>query len=151
MRVSLKMIEGGQGLFASADDVKRYVTAGRAVFSLKSLATGAHYTFRVTASDDGKVRFVSLLTSPDHFTYMGIVGENGSFHLTRKSAYGVDSTPVKAFTYFWRHLWERGTVPPQLEVRHEGHCGRCNRPLTHPDSLLRGIGPECAAIMGVEM
>jgi len=29
-------------------------------------------------------------------------------------------------------------------ILREGRCIRCNRKLTHPDSILSGIGPECA-------
>lgn len=32
-----------------------------------------------------------------------------------------------------------------LTYHFEGHCRKCNRPLTHPDSIHTGIGPECRA------
>lgn len=37
----------------------------------------------------------------------------------------------------------------KVEVWHEGRCGRCARRLTVPASILIGIGPECAEIMGL--
>lgn len=37
----------------------------------------------------------------------------------------------------------------RIEVWHEGRCGRCARRLTVPESILIGIGPECAEIMGL--
>lgn len=36
----------------------------------------------------------------------------------------------------------------QLEYYHMGHCGRCNRELTVPESIINGIGPECAKKVG---
>jgi hypothetical protein len=36
---------------------------------------------------------------------------------------------------------------PQLIVHHENHCGRCGRTLTVPESVERGIGPDCLAKM----
>ena len=35
-----------------------------------------------------------------------------------------------------------------FEIMHEGRCCRCNRTLTHPDSIKTGIGPECAKHFG---
>lgn len=32
-------------------------------------------------------------------------------------------------------------------VKASKRCARCNRKLTTPDSLARGVGPECAAIL----
>lgn len=32
----------------------------------------------------------------------------------------------------------------RVEVWHDGKCGRCRRDLTVPESVARGLGPECA-------
>lgn len=37
----------------------------------------------------------------------------------------------------------------KMEYYHVGRCGRCARPLTVPESILNGIGPDCAAKYGV--
>lgn len=37
----------------------------------------------------------------------------------------------------------------KVEIWHEGRCGRCARRLTVPASIVIGIGPECAEIMGL--
>ena len=61
-----------------------FLLAGRAVFTLKSKKTDRHYTYRVSRKkDDGKqatslLWFVSLMTAPDHFSYIGILGARGS-------------------------------------------------------------------------
>ena len=92
--------------------------------------------------------FVSLLSGPDNesdFVYLGMVSDN-VFRLTRKSRMTSDSLPVRAFTWAFTKLVQR-TMPPQLEVWHEGRCGRCNRKLTVPESVAAGIGPECAGRM----
>jgi hypothetical protein len=36
-----------------------------------------------------------------------------------------------------------------LEISHEGRCGHCARLITTPGSLASGIGPECAAKVGM--
>jgi hypothetical protein len=39
----------------------------------------------------------------------------------------------------------QGKTPAEvdLEVWHEGRCGACGRRLTVPESIERGLGPEC--------
>jgi hypothetical protein len=38
-----------------------------------------------------------------------------------------------------------GPMPAELEVWHQGSCGKCGRPLTVPESIASGIGPVCAS------
>jgi hypothetical protein len=47
-----------------------------------------------------------------------------------------------AFAWFWDRL-RNGNLPEQVEVHHEGRCGRCGRALTVPESIESGFGPEC--------
>lgn len=132
-------------IFVSPDAAADYVLAGKAKFTVKSLVTGDHYTFRMEKADDKDLWFVSLLTLGDTFTYMGVVDGNPlGFRLTRKSQYREDSTPVRVFAWSFGNVVLRRKFPDNLEVRHEGSCGKCGRPLTRPDSIDRGIGPECA-------
>jgi len=37
----------------------------------------------------------------------------------------------------------------RYNVRLAKRCSRCNRKLTHPDSLVTGIGPECSEKLGL--
>lgn len=140
--------------FTSPDDARAYALAGHATLTMSSLKTGARYTFRISRAknrDTGEPQdlwFVALLAGPDNegdYQYVGRL--SGTLRLTGKSRFSADSTPVRAFQYFWKHL-AAGQMPPQMEVRHEGQCGRCGRKLTVPESIDRGIGPECALKMG---
>jgi hypothetical protein len=141
-------------MFQIAADVKTYTLAGNATITLSSLRTGARYTFKIGRAEDDAgnpkdVWFVGLLTGPDNYAdyqYMGVVS-NGTFKLTAKSKYGADSVPVRAFQFFWKHI-AQDRMPPEMEIRHEGACGRCGRKLTVPASIDRGIGPECWGKMG---
>ena len=122
--------------------IKAFLGAGKATVTLQSQATDNHYTYRVIKKDD--VSLVLILTGGDQeFTYLGMIGNRG-FTLTPKSRLNNGSVPVKAFRYFYDNVIGAGRLPSQLTVRHEGKCGRCGRPLTHPDSIDSGIGPECA-------
>jgi hypothetical protein len=35
------------------------------------------------------------------------------------------------------------TLPDKVHILHEGLCGKCGRPLTHPISIECGLGPTC--------
>lgn len=121
--------------------IKAFAFAGRAVLTLRSKRTSAHYTYRLCRKPDASILFVSLLTGPEEYNYLGTIFPDG-FRLTAKSTMRPDSTPVRAFQYFLRNL-SAGTIPEELEVRHEGRCGKCGRPLTHPESIDTGLGPIC--------
>lgn len=144
--------------FANIKDAKAYALAGNATITLQSLKTGAHFTYKVQAPNkrtekggivldhEDPTRFVKVLASGSaddgQFIYLGVI-RDGKFTTTRASKHMIDAPSVKAFAYFMA-IHELG----QLVVRHENHCGRCGRTLTHPESIDRGIGPECAGKMG---
>lgn len=146
-------------MFTTAQDAARFALAGAAIFTISSAKTGARYTYRVTAprdQDESSKRFVGLLTGPDNgadYTYLGTMDDvrNPDFRLTKKSRMSDDSAPVRAFRFVCQRVFAHpdAPLPDGLEIRHEGRCGKCNRKLTVPESIDRGIGPECAARMGM--
>jgi hypothetical protein len=145
-------------MFQNANDVKTYALAGHSTLTLTSQRTGARYTYKVSKAKGDRLPppgasselwFVGLLSGPDNesdYTYVGMI--NGTFKTTAKSRFKDDAVPVRAFRYFWQHV-DAGRLPPEVEIRHCGRCGRCGRTLTVPESIDRGIGPECASKMGV--
>lgn len=132
---------------------KRFVTAGRAIFTVVSRETGRSYTYRVNRKKGrdgrGDVFFVSLLTGPDNlrdYTYLGMLDpERLEVRLTGKSAYREDSLPVVGAR---RAMDAVLGMEAGVEVMHAGRCGRCGRQLTVPSSIESGLGPECEARMG---
>ena len=125
----------------------RFMTAGRAVFTLTSKRTGTSYTYRVVRSEerdgcDGPL-FVSVLTGPDNtrdYCYMGILNVAARrVHRTGKSRIERGAPSFAAFEWFLRHL-----DSDRVEFRHCGRCARCGRQLTVPSSVDSGFGPECA-------
>jgi hypothetical protein len=135
-------------------DILSFIVAGNATFTLSGRTT--RFTYRVRANDAGTLFFVGVLSGPDNnadYSYLGTLrsarGEN--LTLTKKSRAGDDAQSVRAFRWFWRALTEKDEASlAKVEFRHEGRCGRCNRLLTVPESLDRGIGPECWERMGGE-
>lgn len=125
-------------------NARRFILAGNARVTLESAKTGARYTYRVRQKEDG-FYFVSVLTGSDNeadYTYLGTIRDARYAH-GRKSCIGADAPSAKAFEWAWPRL-AAGAAPVGLNVWHEGRCGRCNRPLTVPESIASGFGPECA-------
>jgi hypothetical protein len=132
--------------------IKNFALGGNAYFTLESKTTGTRFTFRMRRPDESKPVFVSLLNGPDNwsnYAYLGFI-KNGNFiHGTAKSKISAEAPSAKAFAWFWRTL---NTSPAKLATMafwHNGKCGCCGRHLTVPESVYTGLGPECAAKLGV--
>lgn len=131
---------------------KQFFAGGNATFTVQN-NKGQHYTFKIRQpKGDNKPHFVSLLTGPDNehsYTYLGILNlETAEVRLTAKSKMNNESVPVKVVRWALSKVWNNQTLPEGYDIRHEGRCGCCGRTLTTPESLDRGIGPECWARMG---
>jgi len=116
---------------------------------LESAKTGKWFTFRIRKSkkdDENSPFFVSVLSGPDNFanySYIGVItSDKKTFKLTQKSKVSSDAISYKAFNFFFVQL-VNGKIHEDLRVYHSGKCGRCGRKLTTPESINRGLGPEC--------
>lgn len=134
--------------------VAAYVFAGHATFTIVSLRTGERLTFKVTRADGddpGRPWFVALLRGPDNeadYSYLGCVfpdrgGAPGEYRRGRKSKIGAEAPSQRLAEWFFPRA-RAGAGLAQVEVWHEGRCGRCGRTLTVPESVASGIGPVCA-------
>jgi len=127
-----------------------FLLAGKATVTLKSEATGDHLTFQVrkwSKAKNGTMHFVSVRTGND-FAKIGVIRNGDRFwHDDDRTDLPHSDNRVKGFRYAFQHLCEKH-MPPKCEVWHEGSCGRCGRPLNDPESIERGIGPECLKKMG---
>jgi hypothetical protein len=127
----------------NAAQIKTFITAGKAVFTLQSVKSGTHFTYRLSSPKGKDVVFANVLTSPDVYTYAGLVASDRLVP-TKASKIGPNAPSFKALDWFLRNL-----DSDQVVFRHEGKCGKCGRALTTPESIDRGIGPECASKMGL--
>lgn len=101
-------------------------------------------------ADTDVTYFVNLLRGPNNerdFAYMGVMRRPGRFFWTQASGkVGRQAPAHKAIVWMLDALTcGRDVLGRQLEVWHEGRCGRCGRKLTVPESIAAGIGPECRA------
>jgi hypothetical protein len=144
-----------RGRLLDAAAVTRFALAGKATLTLVSEKTGARFTYRISANNDGTCHFVALLNGPDNesdYKYLGRISR-GIFWQGRKvpraGDISADAPSAKAFAWAWR-AFMKGAMPDHLEVWHESHCGRCGRRLTVPSSVSQGFGPECINKIGIE-
>lgn len=123
-------------------DVKQFVLAGNATFTLESGVTGMRYTYRITKANDADIWFVGVMLGPDNekYSYIAFFRKDMVIRTSSKARLHWNSKPVVVFRYFMERL---NRLPSNLHVYHSCKCGRCGRTLTTPDSITRGIGPEC--------
>jgi len=155
-----------EGRITNGNDLQRYLLAGNSRFTIVSAKTRTRYTYRVSLADrwwgDTTDKwFVSVLTSPDDYTYMCLVFSDYTCKWTRRSKISEDAPSAVAFKYLMNQIIARNNefgrdadgnfawnLPTVIEFYHSGRCGRCNRVLTVPESVMNGLGPECAGKVG---
>lgn len=135
-------------MFTSATTFKQFALAGNARFTIVSKRTNARFTFRVRRPDGDRPWFVSVLTGSDNesdYTFLGTIFPDGTYRKSPKSRITGMAPSAVGFDWFWKHLAADpfDLLPAQVDVHHEGRCGRCGRALTVPESIESGFGPEC--------
>lgn len=137
------------------DQINTFLQGGKATFTLESMTTGKHYTFKATKADNPSrngevVVFIAMLTGSDNsndFSYLGtmfVQHGNLTYRMTQKSP---NNKTAHAALGFFASLLNRDKDLEEhnLIFRHAGTCGVCGRKLTTPESIDSGIGPVCAA------
>ena len=130
---------------SALENPMRFALAGNATFTIVSTRTGARFTYKVNAAENGPMHFVKVLTGPDNiqdYRYLGFMRRGVYFHGGAKAKIGREAPSAVAFKWFWENL-SKGGVSSTMEIHHEGKCGRCGRALTVPESIQSGFGPEC--------
>lgn len=131
----------------------RFMLAGNAHVTFQSRRTGTRFTYRIRLADprhgdtNPPPHFVSVLTGPDEYSYLGCIYSSRVYAHGRKSKLSYGAESAVAFAWVWRTL-SGGKMHPELAIYHEGRCGACGRRLTTPESVTTGIGPICAKRLG---
>ncbi len=129
-----------EGKKLNNSEALNFIIAGNSTSTFLNRETDNRFTYKVKKSKDSDLFFVSVLTSPDVYTYIGYI--TNDFKLGKKSKISKDAQSVKVFNYIFRKL-KSGNLPEKIEIWHNGKCGKCGRKLTVPSSIDTGIGPEC--------
>jgi hypothetical protein len=132
--------------------IQRFIFAGNATLTVRSARSGARFTYKISEGNANSPRkplyFVRVLNGPDNesnFGYLGYIKDNTFIHGKEKAVAKEDAPSVVAFRWSFSQIM-CGTLPAELEIWHEGRCGRCGRKLTVPESVATGLGPECATM-----
>jgi hypothetical protein len=142
--------------------IREFALAGLAYLTLVSVKTQVRFTYEVKNTPEPEPgqkpspvsHFVGLLTRPDGefpYQYLGHIfeprdgGDIGNYRHGKKAKIDETAPSAMAFKWFFEKVIVDGKTPEAigLEVWHEGRCGKCGRRLTVPESIARGIGPEC--------
>ena len=133
-----------------------FLFAGRAVFTITK-PDRTHQTYQITHKDaeNGfpEAWFLKVVEGGQR-TYIGKISRrDGKVKMTKASAERfstTDSAIVTTAELIVGVIIKNHDLPEGYGLRHEGRCGRCYLPLTTPESIDTGIGPECAKKMGIK-
>jgi len=127
--------------------------AGKAVLTFQNQDKGTHITVKSTQARDKADRKIKL---PYFFINIRVLGdkESGSVFagtifqdtLTYKLSSKVnEGGQMDQIMRFLISALKRPAVLKERRVSllHEGRCCRCSLPLTHPESIETGFGPDC--------
>lgn len=143
-----------RGQLLDVAKVITYIGAGDATVTFVSRATGNRLTYRfarpVEMPDRPRPIWVQLLNGPDNendYTFLGTIWPNSPqwmFRYKANDAVPENATSVKTMRWLVHAINTRpDNLLDEVDVWHEGKCGRCGRKLTVPASIESGFGPEC--------
>jgi hypothetical protein len=130
-----------KGTKLNHSDALKFILGGKSTFTFLNPKTENRFTYKVKKHKTDNVYFISVLTGPDAYTFIGSILDNTYRH-SRKSKISIDSQSARVFDYILNKL-NTNNLPDFIEIWHSGACGRCGRRLTTPESIERGFGPEC--------
>lgn len=125
----------------SHDKAIDFILGGKAFVTFQNPDTTNRYTYKILKHKTDDIYFVHVLTSPDTYIFIGTI-LNHIFRHSKKSKLGKDARSVIVFDYVFYHL-TTVTLNKNIEIFHDGRCGKCGRQLTDPISVETGLGPYC--------
>lgn len=132
--------------------LSRQFSAGTVTVTLKSAKTGKHITlrFRCMARTD---RWVQVPLSEAAFVFVSEGSRRVARFRVTDGALVLGNAAWSYLTDDYARVWAvqqvlaaitpGGEVNTNVEITTASVCGCCNRKLTDPVSIERGIGPEC--------
>jgi hypothetical protein len=127
--------------------------AGKSVLTFQNQEKGTHITVKSTQARDKADRKIKL---PYFFIKVRVLGDKESgfvfagtiFQDSMRYALSSKVNEGEQIDNIMKFLMTALKRPAVLKERHvsllhEGHCCRCGLPLTHPESIDTGFGPDC--------
>lgn len=147
-----------QAKLDGAKTILNFVMGGNSTFTVRSVRTGTRYTFKICKPNFANEK--TSLRNPEMFLVKVLIGQdnendyllfgkivNNVFTLTQKAKVAgitYQTGYVVAIMWVLQNLFA-GVEPKNTEIWHAGRCGRCGRKLTVPESILLGMGSDCAS------
>jgi hypothetical protein len=132
------------GLIVDPKAALSYITGGAAEFGLVSARTGQRLDYKI--SRGVSTLLVRYGVADNYIGYLRATKSGPVLHSGRNG--DAQDPAFKALKWLLGAL-KSGHMPTTVELWHNGRCSRCKRRLTDPESIARGLGPECAAKLGV--
>lgn len=120
-------------------DLLSLMLAGNFTFTAKSLTTGEYYTYQVVKDKENEV--INLHTWDIYPDVGKLILRDDKIEYDIM-AHNINELSVKVFTVIFNFMKE-DKHHPKLELYRSIKCARCGRKLTTPESIEKGIGPEC--------
>jgi len=149
-------VEEMRGTIQSIADISNYIRGGRGRFTMESQVTGKRLTYQVHSPKKQYVLkdrplWITFLNGQNEYQFLGTIWVNSlsnlmTFALGKNSKLTLESPCVKGITWLIGRINIKRELPKEMLFWHEGICCRCGRPLTVPESILRGMGPFCSTM-----
>lgn len=127
--------------------------AGNSTLTFRNSATGTHMTVKVRQAKDKEDRkkklpifFVNVSLLGDQTTGFVFAGTFFTDTMTLKLSKHApsESRLGKVMTWLFHAVQKPQVLRDKgVTLLHEGRCCRCALPLTHPESINTGFGPDC--------
>lgn len=123
-------------------DFRTYAFGGKSIITIVSNKTQRHYTYKFTAvKGEAGAFIVEVMIGHKYYAFGKILRFGKGFKYIPKYVSKQDIN-YKAFMWTWRHI-VNNVFPKKVYVWREDKCCVCGKRLTFPESIVKGIGPEC--------
>jgi len=130
------------------ENQKEFILGGRAYFTVESEETKNRFTYKINLCKTNKnMFFVSVCYAYESYNFIGNLYTNEAkteFKFVQSKKLTKTPTSVEVIKFIIEHYLNNNKPHSKLVFYHHGHCCRCGRTLTTPESIKRGIGPFCA-------
>ena len=87
----------------TSKEALKFMFSGKSVVTFLNTKTDNRFTFKLKQAKDSNLFFISVLTGPEQYTYLGTCSE-GRYKHGKKSTISEDVQSVKVFNYMLKNL-----------------------------------------------
>lgn len=123
--------------------IRAFLLGGNCECIIENVESGNRYLYKIqVAKDNPNMFFIKSLTGMGDIYAGFLTVKDGEYIYAqgKKGQITDEDKRIKALLYVLSHA---ETLRPTILVQHVGRCSKCNRKLTNPESMNRGMGPEC--------